>query len=168
MHTTRRAGPGDLEKLYERLKEFDTAMFTTVGKDGKLHSRPMMTQEREKDADLWFVTSMDTTKVLEMRANPQVGITYFRDRDQAYVSVSGKARIEIDRDLIKRKWKESWRAWFPDGPESPDICLMKVEVTEAEYWEPQGGTLYVIFEQVRGALTGDHPEINPPERLKLE
>lgn len=165
MITPKRAQQGDLEKLYERLKGYRTAMFTTISKEGHIHSRPMETQEREPDGDLWFVTSRQTLKVEELEANPNVGIIYFRDRDGSYVSIAGTARLSDDREPIRRKWKEDWRAWFGEGPESPDLCLIKVKVNEAEYWEPEGGTLRVMFEAARARLTGEHPELNEPEKI---
>jgi general stress protein 26 len=167
MTQPKRAERGDLDALYQRLKEFDTAMFTTVSKEGFIHSRPMMTQEREPDADLWFVTSSKTLKVEELASHPKVGIIYFRDRDKAYISLAGTAHIIANKDLIARKWKESWRAWFPEGIDSPDLVMIKVDVHEAEYWEPEGGQLRVMFEMARGVIKGEHPEINPPERVRV-
>lgn len=158
----------DFNALWERIKDHKTAMLTTVSQNGFIHSRPMMTQDREAGADLWFVTSINSEKVDEIKANPKVGVLYYRDADNAYVSVSGTAHIEQDRDLIRKKWKESWRAWFPDGPEQADVALIKVDAQEAEYWEPKGGKLTVMFEMARGLLKGEHPEINPPVEGKVQ
>ena len=58
--------------------------------------------------------------------------------------------------------------WFPDGPDQADIALIKVDAVEAEYWEPKGGKLTVMFEMARGLLKGEHPEINPPVEGKVE
>jgi general stress protein 26 len=117
--------------------------------------------------DLWFVTALDTEKIDEIRANPKVGVLYYRDADNAYVSLAGTAEISTDKALIKSKWKESWKVWFPDGPDQENLALIKVAPHEAEYWEPKGGKLTVMFEMARGYLTGDHPEINPPVDVKL-
>lgn len=152
----------DLDALLERIKDYKTAMLTTVSPEGYIHSRPMATQEREPDADLWFVSALDTEKINEIKTHPKVGVLYYRDADNAYVSVSGVATIETDKDLIKRKWKESWKVWFPDGPDQHDLCLIKIEPHEAEYWEPKGGKLTVMFEMARAFVAGDHPELNPP------
>ena len=56
----------NFDELWERIKDHRTAMMTTVSKDGYIHSRPMMTQEREAGSDLWFVTSINTEKVDEI------------------------------------------------------------------------------------------------------
>jgi general stress protein 26 len=109
--------------------------------------------------DLWFVTSLNTEKIEEIRQNPKVGVLFYRDSDNAYVSISGLAHIEQNRDLIKRKWKDEWSAWFPGGPEQEDLALIAIDAHEAEYWEPKAGKLTVTFEAPRGALTGEHPEL---------
>lgn len=157
-----------LDALYQRLKGFKTAMLTTVTAQGYLHARPMMTQEREPDADLWFVSSLNSDKVAEIKAHPRVGVIYFHDDNNAYVSLSGDARVVTDPAFIKDHWKEAWRAWFPQGPEQPDLCMIRVEPHEAEYWEPRGGRIRVMFEVARGMLTGEHPEINPPIKGEVQ
>lgn len=155
-----------MEELLARLAEFDIAMFTTVSPEGQIHSRPMQTQEREPDADVWFVTSLDTEKIAELKQNPNIGIIYHRDADHAYISLAGKARIETDKALIKSKWKEDWRAWFPDGPDQADIAMVKVDVVSAEWWFPEGGRLTVMWEAAKAYVTGTEPDINPPKRVE--
>jgi general stress protein 26 len=125
----------------------------------------METQGRAADGDLWFVTSKQSLKVDELAANPNVGVIFFHEDDCSYVSIAGTARLCEDPDLVRAKWKEEWRAWFEAGADSPDICLIKVKVNEAEYWAPERAGLKVMFETARAALTGEHPEIKRPEKL---
>jgi general stress protein 26 len=156
-----------LDELHEHLKDFSVAMLTTVTREGYLHARPMMTQKREPDADLWFVSAMHSDKVDEMRANPKAGVIYFRDRDNAYVSLTGDVEVVQDRDFLRNHWKEEWRVWFPEGPDQADLCMIKVAAREAEYWEPKGGKLRVMFDVARGAAMGQTPDINPPVKGKV-
>ena len=160
--------PIKFDELYERIKDHRTALLATVTKDGYVHARPMMTQEREPDADLWFVTPMDSDKVQEIQAHPRVGVIYFRESDGAYVSIEGEARIIQDKATIRDKWKETWRMWFPEGPDQANLCLIKVSAHGAEYWEPKGTKLTVMFEMARAALTGDHPEIGEAKAIDLQ
>lgn len=156
-----------LDELHEHLKDFSVAMLTTVTRDGYLHGRPMMTQEREPDADLWFVSALHTDKIAEIQANPKAGVIYHRDRDNAYVSLTGDVEIVQDPAFLRKHWKESWRAWFPEGPDQADLCMIKIRAKEAEYWEPKQGRFRVIFDTARGALTGHRPEISPPVKGEI-
>ncbi|MBC7545297.1 MAG: pyridoxamine 5'-phosphate oxidase family protein [Candidatus Sericytochromatia bacterium] len=157
-----------MDDLLQRLKEFSVAMLTTITPAGYIHSRPMMTQESEGDADLWFVSALDTEKIAEIRANPKIGVVYFRDRDNAYVSLSGDAQIREDRQLIHDKWQESWRPWFPEGPDQQNICMIKVDAKEVEMWEPAGGYLRQRLEIARAYLTGDQAKVNPPIEATID
>ena len=152
----------DFDDLWARIQGHRTAMLTTVSRAGYIHSRPMATQEREPGMDLWFVTAIDTEKVNEIKANPKVGVLYYRDADNAYISLSGDAEILQDRALIESKWKEDWKIWFPEGPDQDNVALIKVTPHEAEYWEPQGGKLTIMFKMARSYVTGEQPGINPP------
>lgn len=156
------------DEIYERIRDYRTALLASVTSEGYVHARPMMAQEREPDADLWFVTAIDTDKVEEIRQHPQVGVIYFNESTGAYVSIEGLARIVQDRALIRSKWKETWRAWFPDGPDQENIALIAVEARGAEYWEPQGTKLTVMFEGDRTAMSGKRPEVAPSKHVDLK
>ena len=56
----------DTAKLGELIKDIRVAMLTTVDNEGRLHSRPMATQQTEFDGTLWFFTDSDSVKVHEL------------------------------------------------------------------------------------------------------
>lgn len=145
------------DELYRRLEGFEVAMLTTVAADGRIHSRPMMMQRSAPGADLCFVSALNTEKIAEIRQHPQVGVIGFRDADNSYVSLAGIARVENDRERIRALWQDRWRAWFPDGPEQADLCLIAVKPQEAEYWEPRSGRLRVSFAGAGEAKHGTTP-----------
>lgn len=84
-----------LEELYELLEGMDTAMMTTRRPDGYLVSRPMATQKHERDADLWFVTNVDSDKLDELRDDPHINLAYYDNDSREWVSVSGRRRSAI-------------------------------------------------------------------------
>lgn len=157
-----------LDELDERLKAFPVAMLATIGPDGHIHARPMMTQPREPGGELWFASALDTDKIAEIRQNPHVGVIYFRDRDNAYVSVAGDAEVRDDAALVHRLWQESWRPWFPEGPDQRNLCIITIDAHSAELWEPQHGNLGVRLAIAKAALTGDTPHVNPPQDVRLD
>jgi general stress protein 26 len=156
-----------LAELDEHLRGFPVAMLATLTPQGAIHARPMMTQEREPDGDLWFASALDTEKIAEIRHNPQVAAIYFRDSDNAYISVAGQATISEDRQLIHSKWRESWRPWFPEGPDQGNLCMITVQAQTVELWEPQGGSLRLRLEIARAYLTGETAQVNPPQEVVI-
>jgi len=161
--------PGSLDELEELLAEFQTAMLTTVTPEGLLRARPMAVQEPhdELPCDLWFVTGIDTPKVNEIEHEHQVGVSCLRQKDGAYLSVSGLARVRQDPELVRRLWKPDWKIWFPEGPDDPKIAILEMRVERAEYWEPKGGRLRVVYEIAKSLVKGEPAGANLPPRKKI-
>jgi general stress protein 26 len=159
---------GKVEELRKFLEEFDTGMLVTQTPEGLLRGRPMALQDASElgDCDLWLVTSDDSPKVAEITFEENVCVTCFRPKDRAYVSISARARLEKDRAEIRRLWKPDWKLWW-DSADDPHIAIMKLEVRRAEYWEPKGGRLRVLYEVVKGMVTGKRPDegMNPPKEI---
>jgi len=111
--------------------------FITIGEDGKPNCRAMITQEAEPDMDLWFATRLDSEKVDELRKNPNVGLYYYNPETWSYVTIGGTVEVIKDTARFKKYWKDSWRRWFPNGPDDPDSVLLKVDAEVVTY-EDQG------------------------------
>jgi general stress protein 26 len=149
-----------IAKVAELIKDINIAMLTTEAEDGLLHSRPMATQKSEFDGTLWFFTGLSTGKVSEIDWNPEVNLSYAEPKDTRFVSVSGSAEIVDDRAKMQELWSDIYKAWFPQGLDDPDLCLMKVEISFAEYWDVPSGKMVQVFGFLKALATG--------ERVKME
>ena len=76
-----------IEKLGDLINQINVAMLTTERSDGSLRSRPMMTQNKDFDGVLWFLTDKHTAKVDEIKSESQVNIAYSDPTNQRYISV---------------------------------------------------------------------------------
>ena len=156
----------DLEKLYEHVDDIEIAMMTTRRVDGHLVSRAMATQKRAAGADLWFVTMEGTPKVGEIDADPHVNLSYYKDRTREWVSISGLAALSRDRAKIRELWAPDWEMWFPKGDDprhgtadDPRMVLIAVTVHAAMFLEVNKPQPVVIYEMVKGWITGAQPEV---------
>lgn len=131
------------------------AMLTTVDDDGAPWSRPMAVQDREFDGDLWFFTRADSEKTQHIERNARVGVAFSKPSDQEYVVMAGTASISNDRDQIQELWSEPARAWFPDGPDDPELRLIRVEADRAEYWDSPSSVVAYAFGYAKAVLTGE-------------
>ncbi len=156
---------GQIATLGKLIKGVDIAMFTTEMPDGSLRSRPMATQNEDFDGTLWFLTDKTTPKIGEIEGHTQVNLSYANPSSSTYVSVSGRASIVADRDKIAQFWSEAHKVWFPDGPNDPDIVLIKVEVDQAEYWD--NNQLVTLFGMAKGYVTGEGYQGEGAEHAKL-
>src|SRR6266478_10217792 len=139
---------GELEKrkrLRALIATFDTAMLVTRTPSGILRSRPLAIARSGEDSALYFSTALDSTKVNDLAGDPHVNLT-MQDK-RCFVSLSGIAHVEVDRELVKKLWLESWRIWFPKGRDDPSLAILVVEPTEATYWDISGAEgLRYLFE----------------------
>ena len=157
-----------LDDLYKLIDGIEVAMLTTRRADGQLVSRAMQTQRRTAGTDLWFVTNWFEGKLDEIAQDPHVNVSYYKDRTRDWVSVSGKAIISRDRDLIQGLYKPDWKAWFPEeegnprrdgGPKDERIALILVEAQLVTYSKTNKPLPLVLFEVVKGMVTGSAPKV---------
>lgn len=134
------------------MKDTDIAILTWVDDQGRLVSAPMGTQEFDDPGTVHFVTPADTDKVRDVAARPEVNVTY--SAKDGWVSLSGTARRNDDRELLRRLWDTSTKAFMPGGPDDPGSTLLTITADTAHYWESPGRAALVV-ELAKGALT-DH------------
>lgn len=141
------------DKLCDMIADIRVAMVTTVEKDGSLRARPMSAMFLEGDRDhLYFLTGIESHKTEEAMHDPRVNLTFAKGGD--YVSVSGRATVSRNRDLIESLWSEAHRSWFPKGVKDPEICVFKVALDYAEYWDPPSATVSIAYGWTKAMLTG--------------
>jgi len=146
-------GESKKEHLKDLLESFDTAMFITRHDDHE-HARPMAIAGVDDANTLWFVTSQDAPKSDEIRADSRAAVTL--QSNTRYVALSGRATLVDDRQKIHELWKPTWKAWFPNGKDDPKLVLIRVTVTDAEFWDNAGtkGIRYA-FEAAKAFVTGE-------------
>ena len=156
-----------IKHLAELIHDVDVAMMTTIARDGRLVSRPLGTQEVEFDGDLWFATGRNSDKVAEITANPQVNVSYASTSKNSYLSVAGRASIVNDRAKIEELWSPAMKLFFPGGKDDPDLCLIRVEVDSAEYWDGPGSIFGKALYIALTAVTNDPASLSENERFEL-
>ena len=143
-----------VEKLRELIKNVRTAMLTTHDTEGSLHSRPMATQQAEFDGKLWFFTDATSAKAYEIQKDQHVNASYAKPDDQVYISVTGIASVNRDRAKMEELWNPIHKAWFPQGLEDPNLCLLEVDVQKAEYWDSPSSKVVQLYGFAKALLTG--------------
>src|SRR5258706_9725344 len=156
----------DIQKLADLIKGIIFAMMTTMDADGTMHSRPMATQENEFDGGLWFFTDMPSGKTREILHNQQVNVNYVSQN--RYISVSGVAILVKDQAKMDELWSSSYKEWFPNGPKDPNLALIQVKVTQAEYWETPASPVVKLANFVKAITKGERPDEAGGENEKID
>ncbi len=158
MHTSLEQ-PRDI--LWRLVKDIKFSMFTTRHGNGHLHARPMTTQNKLIDEQnlLWFFMSKKDDTIADLRSDASVNITYADPGKDAYISVSGEATVVDDLAKKTALWTAFAKAWFPGGPEDPDLALVQVKIIHAHYWDVKSSKIVQLYEMAKAAITGKAPEI---------
>lgn len=152
-------------KVADLAKGIRIGMLTTVDADGHFISRPMAQQEVEFDGDLWFFAERDSRKVAQIAANPHVGVTL--TSNDTWLSLDGEAEIVEDKAKAKELWNTWVEAWMPQGPDNPNVVLIKVTSHSAEYWDTPGGRIASVISFVKSKVTGERYDGGENEKVNL-
>jgi general stress protein 26 len=155
------------EKVFEMIKDIKMAMLVTQDTEGNLFARPMVAQERDENDQLWFFTAADSPKVQEIKVNSKVLLSYAESDGSCFVSLSGEAGIVKDRAKIRELWEESLKAWFPEGVDDPNLCLIEVNPLSAEYWDQPSSKFVQAFGYLKARITGNPEEMGENRTIRL-
>lgn len=147
-----------LNKLTELVEEVKICMFATIAEDYTLHSRPMQTIKVDEQGNLWFFTNEYSGKVDDVSKDTTVYLIYSHPGKNTYVHVKGKCEIVNDKEKIKELWSPVVKAWFPQGLEDPALALLKVDATEASYWDGSSSKFVVFYNIVKAIAKGETPD----------
>ena len=155
-----------VKKLADKIEEVKVAMLATVQEDRSLYSRPMQTIQVDEQGNLWFFTNEHSEKVDDVSNDNTVYLMYAHPGQNTYLHVKGKASVVRDKEKIKELWSPVVKAWFPKGLEDPELALLKVETSEASYWDSSSNKFVVFFNMLKAIATGTTP--NQGEFGKLD
>lgn len=123
----------DLTQLSELIENMTIAMLTNRDEDGALTSRPMTPLEMDGNGAVWFF--IDERHAASGDQLRSLNLSFVDEASATYVSMSGRGEIDKDRARMHRLWTSFAKPWFPDGPDSPNLALLKVVPETAEYWD---------------------------------
>ncbi len=153
----------------ELLREFETATVITRTRSGELHGRPMAVAQVDDDGNLWFITGVDSTKVLEVRDDSRAMVSLQSAR--RFVTINGHFELVADRAKVAALWQDAFRLYF-DGQGDPEIVLLRFTPFEAEYWDNAGAHgVKHAFEAAKAYLKGqkiDPSEYDPEAHARLQ
>lgn len=156
-HGTHGTHAEEVAKIGKLIKEFRFAMLTTVegsgGGSGSLVAHPLTIQEAEFDGDLWFLIQNNSTTVQNLRADARAGVSL--SSNDSWVSLSGTAGVVDAPEKLRELWNPAAEAWFPDGPEDPNVGVLKFTATGGEYWDTPGGRIATVFSFIKSKVSGE-------------
>ena len=152
--------------LNELIPPNAVAMLATLD-SGRLVSRPVTTLAIEGADTLWFIVAADSSIASDIDANAELCLSYIERDASTYASLRGVGNILLDPERVRSLWSPYYKAWF-EGPDDPNIALLRVTVHEFEHWtipSSTAGRMYAIAKAVAtgsGESLGNHGRGAPP------
>lgn len=117
--------------------------------------------------DLLFHTNTESGKTDDIDSDSHINISFYNGTGE-WASISGRASIITDRELVKKHYSPALKAWLGDlgdgkhdgGPEDPRIGIIRVETVTATYALARGTKAGGFVELAKGVVTGSAPKVN--------
>jgi general stress protein 26 len=154
----------EMQKIADKVKDIKTAMLVTLEDDGCLRSRPMQLLQMN-GKDLLFLTGYQSGISHEIAHDSHVNLSFADDHKKIFVSLSGKASISKDAAIIDELWQDTYRAWFPEGKNDPNIAVLRVSIDHAEYWDTPAGPAVKVISLAKAIITGERAKPGEHEKL---
>ncbi len=154
-------------KIKEMAEDIKICMFFTELSVRPIPTRPMGVQEVDDQGNLWFLSSKSSNKNFEIKHDNEVQLVFSKNSDAHYLSVFGKAIIYTDRSHVEDIWSPMAKAWFEEGKNDPEATVIKVEPSDAYYWDTKYCKLVTLIKIGIGAITGKVDEAGVEGNLKV-
>lgn len=132
--------------------------------DGGLRGRPMQARPDREEGLIWFLTDVRAAKDDEIEAWPDICLVFIDSEEHVYLSVSGRAEVVEDREKTRQLWDDEQQAWWPGGPDDPNVRVVCVVPERIEFWDGPADPTVARREFLRAAATGEKPNLG--ERRK--
>lgn len=156
-----------IKKLQELISETRTCLFCTDLTSLPIKTRPMASTEIDEEGNLWFISSSQSNKNFEIKADNRVQLFYTNNSESEFVSIFGNAEIFKDQQIIEKLWSPIAKAWFDEGKKDPNVSVICVKPNDVHYWDNKNGKIISLLKIATQAATGLKMDIGREGDLKF-
>lgn len=154
------------DQIWALIEEIGKGMLTTWT-GSRMRARPMAAYSDQEEGVVWFLTDRRGHKDEEIGTHPNVCVAFAKPNSDDYVSVSGRATIVKDTAKLEHLWNEYAKTLWPDGPDDPNVVLIRLDPTDGEYWEGRSNLISTAFALAKARITGERPDLGENRKVKL-
>ena len=141
----------EMAELCKLIEPIPVAMLSSLDAEGALVSRPMSALQVDAAGAVWFFVDLRSSRVEFLRV---VNLSFVDAARGTYVSLSGRGEIRSDRAQIQQLWTPMAKPWFPEGPDSRNLALLKFVPHTAEYWDAPHSKMVRMFAMAASVVAG--------------
>jgi general stress protein 26 len=137
-------------------------MFVTSSGPG-MRARPMHALSDQGAGCFWFITDLRGAKDEEIKTGPDVCLAFADTDSNRYLSA------EVLHDVAKATalWSNEAQAWWPKGPNDPEVRVLRVIPDNAEFWDTRGNSITVTLKLAAARLSGHPPDLGENKKVQL-
>lgn len=144
------------ETFWDRLEDINAGM---LGLNATARFLPMSHYADDDTNTLWFITAKGTDLVKALQGGPQDGTHIVSSEKKGlYARIAGRLSLSDDKEQLDELWNTIASSWFEDGPQDPDVQLVRMDLTDAEVWATEG-SLSFLYEIAKSKVTGSKPDM---------
>jgi general stress protein 26 len=156
----------NIGRVWDIIEKVGVCMLTTQFAGG-LRARPLEARPDRESGLMFFVTDIRSAKEDEIESTPDVGLVFIDPDDKAYLSITARACVMRDAEKTKAVWRKTDEAWWPSGPNSSDVSLLRIEPSTAELWDGPASAAVTAFEFAKAKLTGEEPKLGENRKVTV-
>lgn len=156
-----------ISRVWDIIEKIGVGMLTTRF-DGGLRARPLEPRPDRGEGVIYFVTDVRGGKDDEIEAAPDVCLVVIDRKDKAYLSISGQASVKRDGVKAAAIWKKTDDVWWPDGPDDPNVRVLRLVPEKAELWDGPSNSAVAAFEFAKARIIGAKPNLGENRKVTVE
>lgn len=156
-----------ISRVWDIMEKIGVGMLTTRF-DGGLRARPLEPRPDRDEGVIYFVSDVRGGKDDEIEAAPDVCLVLIDPKDKAYLSISGHASVMRDDAKAAAIWKKTDNIWWPDGPDDPNVRVLRLVPEKAELWDGPSNSAVAAFEFAKARITGAKPNLGENRKVTVE
>ncbi|MBS1600143.1 MAG: pyridoxamine 5'-phosphate oxidase family protein [Bacteroidetes bacterium] len=143
-----------IKKLQEMIKDIRVCMFFTEVHT-KEQGRPMSVADIDEDGIIRFLSDKNSEKIASIKNEDEVHLVFSHPGKEMYLDLYGDASVSEDKSEIDACWTPLAKAWFPEGKDDPNICVIRIYPVKGNYWDTQHGKMIEFLKIIAAAVTGN-------------
>lgn len=122
-------------RLTQLIRGRQIAMLSSCLPGGDLDTKPMALLDVDADGCCWFFCESAADDAAAKERYERVNVSFSDEAESTFIAIAGRGELLHDRGLKRALWSAAAAPWFPCGPDSPRLALLKVTPERTEYWD---------------------------------
>jgi general stress protein 26 len=155
----------DADRIWEIVERLGVCMLTTRDPKG-LRARPLEARPDRNANAIWFVTDVRSSKEEEIATDNAIGLVFIDKDKSIYLAIAAVAEEFRDREIASSIWRTTDNMWW-DGPDDPNVGLLRVTPLRAELWDGPSSKAVTVFEFLKSQITGAEPHLGENRKITI-